>query len=192
MSERVIAVTRVRRKKQDGFGFELGEKFLLWTNKRMMVFDPKLLKYAGLGAITWLAIPSVMQATRDFEDKLRRLTPEELEINAIETIEYEKIQDISVETRLMALHMKVKVGEIERVFGFIEPKKKEILEAIIKRTMPQARIATEEVKRHLSGKPDYSKTPKTFLKKCTECEEEIPIASEICPRCGQKQGQKKG
>ena len=135
MSEKVIAITRVRRKKQDGFGFELGEKFLLWTNKRLMVFDPKLLKYAGLGAFTWLAIPKVRQATREFEDKLRHLTPEELEVHAIETIEYAKIQEISVKKRFMALHMKVKADEKERVFVFIEPKKKEIVEAIIKKTI---------------------------------------------------------
>jgi len=135
MSEKVIAITRVRRKKQDGFGFELGEKFLLWTNKRLMVFDPKLLKYAGLGAFTWLAVPKVIQATREFEDKLRHLTPEELEVHAIETINCERIQEISVKKHFMALHMKVKVDEKERVFVFIEPKKKEIVEAIIKKTI---------------------------------------------------------
>jgi len=135
MSEKVIAITRVRRKKQKGFGFEIGEKFLLWTNKRLMVFDPKLLKYAGLGAFTWLGIPAVMKAKREFEDKLRHLTPEELEVHAIETIEYEKIKEISVKKRFMALHMKVKVDEKERVFVFIEPKKKEFVEAIIKKTI---------------------------------------------------------
>jgi hypothetical protein len=30
-------------------------------------------------------------------------------------------------------------------------------------------------------------TPKSFLKKCVKCYREIPIASEQCPYCGQKQ-----
>jgi len=30
-------------------------------------------------------------------------------------------------------------------------------------------------------------TPKSFLKRCVKCGEEIPIASEQCPVCGQKQ-----
>jgi RNA polymerase subunit RPABC4/transcription elongation factor Spt4 len=34
-------------------------------------------------------------------------------------------------------------------------------------------------------KPDG--TPKSFLKKCTNCDKEIPIASETCPYCGTKQ-----
>jgi len=33
------------------------------------------------------------------------------------------------------------------------------------------------------GKP----TPKAFLKKCVECGEVIPIASDYCPKCGTKQ-----
>jgi len=31
------------------------------------------------------------------------------------------------------------------------------------------------------------KTPRSFLKKCVQCSEEIPIASEYCPKCGAKQ-----
>jgi ribosomal protein L32 len=31
------------------------------------------------------------------------------------------------------------------------------------------------------------KTPRSFLKKCVECGETIPIASEYCPKCGAKQ-----
>jgi rRNA maturation endonuclease Nob1 len=31
------------------------------------------------------------------------------------------------------------------------------------------------------------KTPRSFLKKCVECSEMIPIASEYCPKCGTKQ-----
>ncbi len=30
-------------------------------------------------------------------------------------------------------------------------------------------------------------TPRSFLKKCVKCNEEIPIASEYCPKCGTKQ-----
>ena len=30
-------------------------------------------------------------------------------------------------------------------------------------------------------------TPRDFLKKCVKCGEEIPIASEYCPKCGTKQ-----
>jgi len=30
-------------------------------------------------------------------------------------------------------------------------------------------------------------TPKSFLKKCTNCDKEIPIASETCPYCGTNQ-----
>jgi len=30
-------------------------------------------------------------------------------------------------------------------------------------------------------------TPKSFLKKCVSCGQEIPIASETCPHCGAKQ-----
>ena len=30
------------------------------------------------------------------------------------------------------------------------------------------------------------KTPKSFLKKCVKCGREIPLASEECPYCGQK------
>jgi hypothetical protein len=30
-------------------------------------------------------------------------------------------------------------------------------------------------------------TPKSFIKKCANCGREIPIASEQCPYCGQKQ-----
>jgi hypothetical protein len=30
-------------------------------------------------------------------------------------------------------------------------------------------------------------TPRSFLKKCIKCGEDIPIASEECPRCGSKQ-----
>jgi hypothetical protein len=30
-------------------------------------------------------------------------------------------------------------------------------------------------------------TPKSFLKRCTNCGQEIPIASETCPFCGSKQ-----
>jgi hypothetical protein len=32
-----------------------------------------------------------------------------------------------------------------------------------------------------------SETPKCFLKRCVKCGMEIPIASEQCPYCGQKQ-----
>ena len=32
-----------------------------------------------------------------------------------------------------------------------------------------------------------SETPKSFLKKCAKCSREIPIASEQCPFCEQKQ-----
>lgn len=35
-------------------------------------------------------------------------------------------------------------------------------------------------------------TPKSFLKKCIECGKDIPIASEVCPKCGAKQKEKKG
>jgi hypothetical protein len=31
------------------------------------------------------------------------------------------------------------------------------------------------------------KTPRDFLKKCVQCSEEIPIASEYCLKCGAKQ-----
>jgi RsiW-degrading membrane proteinase PrsW (M82 family) len=31
------------------------------------------------------------------------------------------------------------------------------------------------------------RTPKTFMRKCVECGNEIPIASEECPSCGSKQ-----
>jgi len=34
-------------------------------------------------------------------------------------------------------------------------------------------------------------TPKSFLKKCIKCGEEIPIATEHCPKCGAKQKEKK-
>jgi len=34
------------------------------------------------------------------------------------------------------------------------------------------------------------KTPRSFLKKCVECDELIPIASEYCPKCGTKQKEK--
>lgn len=30
-------------------------------------------------------------------------------------------------------------------------------------------------------------TPRNFLKKCVQCGNEIPIASEYCPECGAKQ-----
>jgi len=30
-------------------------------------------------------------------------------------------------------------------------------------------------------------TPKSFLKNCAKCAEEIPIASDYCPKCGAKQ-----
>jgi DNA-directed RNA polymerase subunit RPC12/RpoP len=33
----------------------------------------------------------------------------------------------------------------------------------------------------------YSNTPKSFLKRCTKCGEEIPIASESCPICHREQ-----
>jgi ribosomal protein L32 len=33
------------------------------------------------------------------------------------------------------------------------------------------------------------KTPRSFLKKCVECGEVIPIASDYCPKCGTKQGE---
>jgi len=33
-------------------------------------------------------------------------------------------------------------------------------------------------------------TPGSFLKKCVECGELIPIASEYCPKCGTKQKEK--
>lgn len=35
--------------------------------------------------------------------------------------------------------------------------------------------------------PQAEITPKSFLKKCAKCAEEIPIASEYCPKCGTKQ-----
>jgi len=31
------------------------------------------------------------------------------------------------------------------------------------------------------------RTPRSFLKKCIQCDELIPIASEYCPKCGTKQ-----
>jgi len=34
-------------------------------------------------------------------------------------------------------------------------------------------------------------TPKSFLKNCVGCGEEIPIASDYCPKCGAKQNAKK-
>jgi DNA-directed RNA polymerase subunit M/transcription elongation factor TFIIS len=39
---------------------------------------------------------------------------------------------------------------------------------------------------HLAPQPP-SETPKTFLKKCTRCGKNIPLASEECPYCGAKQ-----
>jgi hypothetical protein len=41
---------------------------------------------------------------------------------------------------------------------------------------------------------DYARireTPKSFLKKCVECDESIPIATEYCPKCGTYQKEKK-
>ncbi len=38
-----------------------------------------------------------------------------------------------------------------------------------------------------SAKPKIPLTPKSFLKKCVKCGKEIPIASEHCPYCMQKQ-----
>jgi hypothetical protein len=35
------------------------------------------------------------------------------------------------------------------------------------------------------------KTPKSFLKKCINCGQEIPIASETCPHCGAEQKRQK-
>jgi hypothetical protein len=38
----------------------------------------------------------------------------------------------------------------------------------------------------LPPKP-IERTPNAFMKKCVECGEEIPVASEQCPSCGSKQ-----
>jgi hypothetical protein len=37
-----------------------------------------------------------------------------------------------------------------------------------------------------------TETPPSFLKKCAKCNENIPVASEYCPRCGAEQRKKKG
>jgi len=38
--------------------------------------------------------------------------------------------------------------------------------------------------------PRAEVTPESFLKKCVKCGEEIPIASDYCPKCGAKQKEK--
>ena len=35
--------------------------------------------------------------------------------------------------------------------------------------------------------PKAEETPESYLKKCVKCNNEIPIASETCPICGQEQ-----
>ncbi|MEM3730464.1 MAG: hypothetical protein QW667_03045 [Candidatus Bathyarchaeia archaeon] len=35
--------------------------------------------------------------------------------------------------------------------------------------------------------PKQTGMPKSFLKRCVKCNKEIPIASEECPYCGQRQ-----
>lgn len=47
-------------------------------------------------------------------------------------------------------------------------------------------IAFFGIKQPAGGEP----TPKAFLKKCVECGETIPIASEYCLKCGAKQKEK--
>ncbi len=41
-------------------------------------------------------------------------------------------------------------------------------------------------------RPEVTLTPKSFLKNCVKCGQEIPIASDYCPICGAKQKEKKG
>lgn len=38
--------------------------------------------------------------------------------------------------------------------------------------------------------PKSRETPKSFLKNCVQCGNEIPIATEYCPKCGAKQEKK--
>lgn len=45
-----------------------------------------------------------------------------------------------------------------------------------------ARWSMEEAEEYVSRE-----TPKSFLKRCTNCGQEIPIACETCPVCGSKQ-----
>jgi hypothetical protein len=43
-----------------------------------------------------------------------------------------------------------------------------------------------------TGELKYSETPKSFLKRCIKCGKEIPIASEQCPHCGERQNGPRG
>jgi ssDNA-binding Zn-finger/Zn-ribbon topoisomerase 1 len=40
-------------------------------------------------------------------------------------------------------------------------------------------------------KSRFEETPKSFLKTCINCKQQIPIASELCPFCGQGQSKER-